>query len=73
MVAPMTRTDRGVRWHVRLASPDVSQGATSVVLCDAIRSVSIRRLLAYAGSLSPGAMGQIARRLYNLFNLPRVP
>ena len=73
LVAPMTRTDRGVRWHVRVGLPDAPQGTSSVVLRDAIRSISIRRLHAYAGRLSPGAMGQIARRLYNLFNLPRVP
>jgi mRNA interferase MazF len=73
MVAPMTRTDRGVRWHVRLGPPDAQPGQTSVVLCDALRSISTRRFRGYVGRLSPGAMAQIARRMYNLLNLPRVP
>lgn len=73
IVAPMTRTDRGVRWHVRLGPPDTQPGQSSVVLCDAVRSISIQRFRGYVGRLSPGAMAQITRRLYNLFNLPRVP
>jgi mRNA interferase MazF len=73
IVAPMTRTDRGVRWHVRLGTQDAHQGQTSVVLCDAIRSLSVQRLNGYAGRLSPGAMAQVARRLHNLLNLPRLP
>lgn len=73
VAAPMTRTDRGVRWHVRLGAPDTQPNQTSVVLCDAVRSISVGRFRSYVGRLSPGAMAQIARRLYNLFNLPRVP
>ena len=73
VVAPMTRTDRGVRWHLRLSAPDTQPGQTSVVLCDAVRSISVLRLRTYVGHLSSGAMAQIARRLYNLFNLPRIP
>jgi mRNA interferase MazF len=73
IVAPMTRTDRGIRRHVRLGAPDAHQGQTSVVLCDAIRSVPVQRLNGYAGRLSPGAMAQVARRLHNLLDLSRLP
>jgi mRNA interferase MazF len=73
VVAPMTRTDRGVRWHVRLDPPDTQPNQTSVVLCDALRSISLQRFRGYIGRLSPDSMAQITRRLYNLFNLPRLP
>jgi mRNA interferase MazF len=72
IVAPMTRTDRGVRWHVRLQPPDTRPDLTSVVLCDALRSVSLSRFRTHLGHLSPAALAQIQRRLYILLNLPRL-
>jgi mRNA interferase MazF len=70
IVAPMTRTDRGIPWHVRLSPPDALQGQTSIVLCDAIRSISLLRLTGRYGVLSQVAMDQIADRLRLLLRLP---
>jgi mRNA interferase MazF len=69
-VAPMTRTDRGIPWHVRLSPPDVPQGQVSIVLCDAIRSISLLRLTGRRALLSQLAMDQIADRLRLLLRLP---
>lgn len=68
-VAPMTRTVRPVPWHVQLGPPDVQPGETSVVLCDAVRSISLRRLHAPLGHLSEGAMAQIAQWLTLLLRI----
>jgi mRNA interferase MazF len=68
-MAPMTRTVRAVPWHVQLKPPDVQPGETSVVLCDAVRSVSLRRLQSPIGHLSEQALAQIAQWLTLLLRI----
>ncbi len=68
-VAPMTRTVRPIPWHVRLSPPDVQPGETSVVLCDAVRSISLHRLQAPVGHLSEQALAQIAQWFMLLLNI----
>jgi mRNA interferase MazF len=68
-VAPMTRTVRPVPWHVRLGPPDVLPGEASVVLCDAVRSISLHRLQTPVGHLSEQALSQITQWLMLLLKI----
>jgi mRNA interferase MazF len=43
-VAPLTRTDRGVPFHVPIDPPEGGVHARSFILCDTVRSISTARL-----------------------------
>jgi mRNA interferase MazF len=43
-VAPLTRADRGVPFHVPVHPPEGGVRARSFILCDAMRSISTDRL-----------------------------
>ena len=44
IAVPLTRTDRGVRSHIRLEDGLAGPGAPSVIMCEQVRSVSVDRL-----------------------------
>jgi mRNA interferase MazF len=45
IVCPITSRIRGIASHIRLSPPDGGLKTDSVVMCEAIRSISKRRLL----------------------------
>ncbi len=49
MVVPVTGTDRRVRLHLPIASPESGLTKQSFALCDQTRSASLRRLLRRRG------------------------
>ena len=49
IVAPITGTDRNIRYHVRLAPPEGGLTKLSVVMCDQARAQSERRFLRLRG------------------------
>lgn len=51
-VAPITGTDRNIRYHVRVASPEGGLTKPSVVMCDQARSQSEQRFLRRRGGVS---------------------
>lgn len=69
-VAPITRTDRKVPFHVPLAPPEGGLRHNSFVLCDAVRSISIERLVGQPwGRVSGATLDLVGRRLRMLLEL----
>ncbi len=69
-VAPITRTVRGIPLHVQVAPPEGGLQAPSVILCDAVRSISVVRLSEGPwGNVSAATMAQVEDRLRRVFGL----
>lgn len=69
-IAPITRTMRGIPLHVPVAPPEGGLRAPSAILCDAVRSISIERLVDGPwGSVRAATMSQVDDRLRRVFGL----
>lgn len=69
-VAPITRTNRGVPLHVAVAPPEGGLRAPSVILCDAVRSMSLDRLTQGPwGVVDAATMATVEDRLRTVFGL----
>jgi mRNA interferase MazF len=69
MVLPLTRTQRGIPFHVEVRPPEGGLRSTSYVLCDQVRTVSKERLGGRRGELAETTMNRIAERLRILLDL----
>ena len=69
VVVPVTRTNRGVRWHVPVRPPEGGLAAESFVQCESVRSVSKSRLRRRRGRVSPATMDQVEDRVRILLGL----
>jgi mRNA interferase MazF len=69
MVLPLTRTNRGIPFHVEVRAPEGGLRSTSYVLCDQIRTVAKERLGARRGEMTPATMHRIVERLRVLLDL----
>ena len=69
VVLPMTSTQRDIPLHVKIGKGDGGTRRESVVLCEAIRSISKERLVARWGVLSREAMAEVEDRLRILLGL----
>lgn len=69
VVLPLTSTDRGVPLHVAIHPPEGGLKHSSIVLCDAIRSVAKERLLKPWGVVSTATLEQVEDRLRILLGL----
>ena len=67
---PITRTQRHVRAHVPIGPPEGGLSAPSVILCDALRSISRRRLVRRRGQVGPATLIEVDYRLRVLLGLP---
>ena len=67
---PITRTQRRVRAHVPVAPPEGRLSAPSVILCDALRSISRQRLRRRRGQVGPTTLTAVDYRLRVLLDLP---
>lgn len=63
VVCPITRTVRGVPWHVPLSRGEGGLPEAGVILCDHVRSVTTGRFLRQHGAVSAGVLSEVARRL----------
>ena len=69
-VVPLTRTDRGVPLHVAIAPPEGGLRAPSVILCDAVRSISVTRLTQGPwGIVDEATIATVEDRLRRIFGL----
>lgn len=68
-VMPITTTMRLLRWHVPLSPPEGGLTRPSVILCEAMRSVSHDRLERRMGAVSPQTMLEVQDRLRILLDL----
>ena len=70
LVLPLTRTDRGIPIHVPIQRPEGGVMARSLILCDALRSISKERLGDRPlGAVSPKTMQRVESILRLLMNL----
>lgn len=69
IVAPITKTIRGIPSHVVVKPPEGGLSRPSAVLCDAVRSISKERLLEAWGRVSPSTLGQVEDCLRILMGL----
>lgn len=69
VVLPLTSTVRGIPIHVPVKPPEAGLKIPSVVLCDAIRSVSMERLDLQLGRVSSATMQAVEDRLRVLLDL----
>ncbi len=69
VVIPVTRTERKVRWHVRIKPPEGGLVAESFIQCENVRSVSKRRVERLRGRVSESTMQQVEDRIRILLGL----
>lgn len=69
-VVPLTHTDRGIEWHVKVTRDD-STGIdkTSYILCDQIRTVSKDRIICGTGGVSQKIVKLVEERIRILLGL----
>lgn len=69
IVVPLTSKDRGIPTHVPLRPPEGGLAVPSVLLCDAVRSISRERLTKKLGAVSPDTVAEVDMRLRLLMGL----
>ena len=69
IVLPVTRTSRGVPFHVEVDPPEGGLRAKSYVLCDQIRTVAKERLGALRGELTQTTLRRCDERIRVLLDL----
>jgi len=69
IVLPMTSTVRDVPGHVPIAPPEGGVRSRTAILCEAIRSVSVERLVARWGAVDRQTMFAVEDRLRILLRL----
>jgi mRNA interferase MazF len=65
----MTRTNRNVRWHIRVVPPEGGLASESFILCESARSVSKARLKRRRGRVSEATMLDVEDRLRIILGL----
>lgn len=68
-VLPITKRDRGIAVHVRVAPPEGGLSLPSVIQCDQVVTVSRGRMLKRLGSLTPETMREVNDRLSLILGL----
>jgi mRNA interferase MazF len=69
-VLPITRSNRGIPFHVAVVPPEGGIASKSFILCDALRSISRERLgVRPWGSVSPQTLAQVEDILRILLEL----
>ena len=69
IVLPITRTSRGIPFHVEVMPSEGGLRERSFVKCEDVRSVSAARLLERWGTVSPHTLTQVEDRLRILLEL----
>jgi mRNA interferase MazF len=69
VVIPLTRTERKIRWHVRIRPPEGGAVADSFIQCENVRSVSKLRARRLRGRVSETTMLQVEDRIRILLGL----
>jgi len=68
-VLPVTRTNRGLPWHVSVDPPEGGLSARSFVMCDQMRIFALERLRRRRGMVSPRTIAEIEYYLRVLLDL----
>jgi mRNA interferase MazF len=66
---PITRVEKGIRWHVPVTPPEGGLSDVSYIKCEDVRSLSRNRLVRYRGRVSHHTMAEVEDRLRILMGL----
>ena len=69
VVAPVAKSQGGVRWHVALGASEGGLASLSFIQCENVRSVSRQRFKKWRGRVSEATMQQVEDRLRILMGL----
>ena len=69
LAIPITRTARGVRWHVPITPPEGGLDSVSYAQCENLRSMSKARIIRLRGRVSAETMERVEDRLRLLLGL----
>lgn len=69
VVLPITSRVRPIPLHVEVRPPEGGLRAPSAILCDAVRSIDRRRLIARWGAVDPPTLAAVEARLRMLLGL----
>ena len=69
VAVPITRTERRIRWHVRVSPPEGGLAAVSFIQCENVRSVSKTRLKRRRGRIPDAVLHQVEDRVRILLGL----
>lgn len=69
IVAPITRTGRGIASHVRIEPPEGGLKAVSFAMCEGVRSIAKQRLQTRWGVVAAKTMASVEDRLRILMTL----
>ena len=69
VVPPITSRLRNIPLHIEVRPPEGGLSTPSAILCDAVRSIDRRRLVARWGTVAPATMDTIEGRLRTLLGL----
>lgn len=61
IIVPITRTDRGLPYHVRVEPPEGGLESVSMIMCEQERSQSIKRFLKRQGAVSTQTLWTVQR------------
>jgi mRNA interferase MazF len=67
-VLPLTSRDRGLAWHFRLDEGTGGLSKTSFVLCEQIRTISMRRLARKIGSVHPSILNEVMEIVFMMLS-----
>jgi mRNA interferase MazF len=67
-VVPITGTDRGLEYQIRIKGRDGGLSKNSVIMCDQARSVSIQRFRVKRGEASPDLLRSVQQMVGRLIN-----
>lgn len=68
IICPMTTTNRGLAYHLPLEPPEGGLTRPSLVMCEQVKSQSIRRFLQYRGTVSEDVLDEAQRISTHFFN-----
>ena len=66
IVVPITSTDRGLAYHLRISPPEGGLHNPSVIMCDQEKSQSIKRFERYLGSVTPEILARVQETVATL-------
>ncbi len=67
IVAPITGTDRGLEYHVRVAPPEGGLTKPALIMCEQEKSQSSQRFLRRKGTVADETLRQVQRIVVRLF------
>jgi mRNA interferase MazF len=72
VVVPVTRTDRGIEYQLKLTRTEGGLARNSVVLCEQVRSVSVLRFLGKRGEISVETLATVQRMVGRIIGAQRL-